>query len=157
VEGVKTRWLSDREQQAWRSYLDSTRILTDALDRQLQADAGLSLSDYEILVRLSEVPERRLRMTELAGATSYSKSRLSHAVARLEGAGWVVRTMCEEDGRGTFAELTAAGLDKLRQAAPGHVAAVRRHLFDKLDGEQVEHLRALSAALASPASDPAGS
>ena len=152
---MKTRWLTEREQQAWRAYLDSTRLLTDALDRQLQTDAGLSLADYEILVQLSEVPGRRLRMTELAGATSYSKSRLSHAVTRLEAAGWVVRTTCEDDRRGLYAELTSAGLDKLRQAAPGHVAAVRRHLFDKLDRDQVEHLRELATALGVDATDAA--
>ena len=138
------RWLSTAEQQSWRAHLEATQLLFDALDRQLQRDAGLSHADYEILVRLSEAPGRQLRMSVLAESTLFSRSRLSHAVARLERAGWVRRESCADDGRGTVAVLTDAGCDVLVAAAPGHVRAVREHLIDRLTPTQVSQLRELS-------------
>jgi DNA-binding MarR family transcriptional regulator len=134
------RWLDDDEQRTWRTFLDVDRLLPHALDRQLQRDAGLTLADYEVLSRLSEAPERRLRMAELADATLFSRSRLSHAVTRLEARGWVERTECPDDRRGLFAHLTDAGYAVLASSAPGHVDAVRRHLFDPLTAEQAHHL-----------------
>lgn len=137
---VSPRWLSDDEQRAWRALVESTKVLFDALDRELQRDADMPHAYFEVLVRLSEAPERSLRMSELADATSSSRSRLSHAVARLEERGWVERRDCETDRRGQVATLTAAGFTVLRQAAPGHVAAVRRYVVDALDPAQLAAL-----------------
>lgn len=138
-------WLADEEQQAWRSYLAMSRGLTEALERQLQRDSGLWLSDYEILVTLSEAPDQRMRMGELAATTTFSQSRLSHAVSRLEASSWVERERCPNDGRGTFAQLTDAGLTKLRAAAPGHVEAVRRLFLEPLGYEGARTLGELAA------------
>ena len=132
-----TPWLSTDEQRAWRSYLEATKVLMDALDRQLQREAGMPHAYYEILVRLSEAEDRSLRMSELADSTLSSRSRLSHAVARLEERGWVVREDCLTDRRGQIARLTDAGFAVLAAAAPGHVAAVRRLMVDALDPEQL--------------------
>ncbi|NHC14164.1 MarR family transcriptional regulator [Motilibacter sp. E257] len=141
------RWLSDDEQRAWRAYLQATRLLAEHLEAQLQRDSGMPHAYYEILVTLSETPERRLRMSELAERTRSSRSRLSHAVARLEEAGWVQRANCAEDRRGAFAELTDDGFAALVEAAPGHVEAVRTHLIDQLTPEQVSQLQAISEAV----------
>ncbi|HKC29730.1 MAG TPA: MarR family transcriptional regulator [Jatrophihabitans sp.] len=142
-----TRWLTPEEQRAWRSYVESSKLLFDALDRQLQRDADMPHAYYEILVRLSEADQRSLRMSELAQRTRSSRSRLSHAVARLEEHGWVAREECATDRRGQIARLTDAGLDALRAAAPGHVDAVRRHLVDALTPEQLQQLTAVSEAI----------
>ena len=142
-----TRWLDDDEQRTWRAFLTAQRLLTDRLERQLQRDAGLPHTYYEILVQLSEAPDRTLRMSQLADSSLSSRSRLSHAVARLEAAGWVRRRACAEDRRGAFAELTPEGLAKLEEAAPGHVAAVRADLFDALTRDQQHALRNVSETL----------
>lgn len=142
-----TRWLSDEEQATWRSFLTATVLLSEALDRQLQRDAGIPHTYYEILVRLSEAPGRTLRMAELAMASQSSRSRLSHAVTRLEERGWVRRELCESDRRGLLARLTDAGFDALAGAAPGHVSAVREKLFDALTPEQVTQLHEISTAV----------
>jgi DNA-binding MarR family transcriptional regulator len=138
----EVRWLDAAEQETWRAYLDSTRLLLQALDRQLQADAGISFTDYELLVRLSEAPGRRLRMHCLAEATFSTRSGVTRAVIRLEQAGWVRRIECPDDKRGTYAELTEAGAAKLAAAAPGHVTAVRAHLLDLLTAGQAAQVRA---------------
>jgi DNA-binding MarR family transcriptional regulator len=140
-------WLSDDEQRTWRSFLGATRLLFEQLDRELQRDAGITHADYEILVRLSEAPDRSLRMGELAERTGSSRSRLSHAVAGLEGDGWVRRERCPTDGRGAVAVLTEKGAAALRDAAPGHVRGVRRHVFDQLGTAQQRSLRTISDAL----------
>jgi DNA-binding MarR family transcriptional regulator len=142
-----TRWLDEHEQHTWRSFLTAHRLLFDGIERQLQQDSGLPHTYYEILVRLSEAPERTLRMSELASNSLSSRSRISHAVARLEETGWVRRRQCEHDKRGQLAELTEAGLAGLEAAAPGHVEAVRRGLFDALSPEQVAALRDISNTL----------
>ena len=142
-----TRWLDADEQRAWRAFLTASRALMDRLDRELQRDAGMPHAYYEILVRLSESTDRRLRMSDLAEATGSSRSRLSHAIARLEEAGWVRRESCPSDRRGAFAVLTDRGFDALAAAAPGHVEGVRRHLFDQLSPAQVEQLRRISETL----------
>ncbi len=141
------RWLSAQEMRAWRGYLGLVRLLDDRLNRDLQGESGLTLADYEILVRLSEAPQRRLRMTELAQGAMISKSRLSHQMTRLEERGLARREGCPTDRRGAFAVLSDAGFDVLAAAAPGHVASVRRHLFDRLTSEQVEALGKLSDAV----------
>jgi DNA-binding MarR family transcriptional regulator len=141
------RWLTDTEQEAWRAYLDSTRLLLQALDRQLATEAGLSLPEYEVLVALSEAPGRRLRMRALANAMVATRSGATRVVTRLEQAGWVRRVECGDDRRGTEAELTEAGLAKLAAAAPGHVAAVRANMFDLLTVRQIDQVRAVGARM----------
>ena len=137
---AETRWLDPTEQRTWRAYLEANRLLNEALDRQLQRDAGMPHTYYEILVRLSDVPDHRLRMSDLAHSSLSSRSRLSHAVSRLEERGWVRRESCPTDGRGALAVLTEEGFATLKSAAPGHVAEVRRRLIDRLTPEQVAQL-----------------
>jgi DNA-binding MarR family transcriptional regulator len=148
-----TRWLDDEEQRTWRSFLTASRLFFDAIERQLQQDSGLPHAYFEILVRLSEAPDRMLRMSQLASTSLSSRSRVSHAVARLEEAGWVRRHPHPEDRRGALAQLTDAGLAYLRKAAPGHVAAVREHLFDPLSAEQLAALRGISETIVAHFSD----
>ncbi|MGI5376125.1 MarR family winged helix-turn-helix transcriptional regulator [Streptomyces sp. CA-251387] len=136
ASGEEPRWLTDEEQRVWRSYIDATTLLEDYLDRQLQRDAGMPHVYYGLLVKLAESPRRRLRMTELAMYAKITRSRLSHAVARLEKNGWVRREDCPDDKRGQFAVLTDQGLQVLKQTAPGHVEAVRQAMFDRLTPEQ---------------------
>ena len=143
----ETRWLTEREQQVWRSFLSASLGLSDALARQLQRDAGMPHAYYEILVALSEAPDRTLRMSELAGIRNSSRSRLSHAIARLEETGWVSRRGCPTDKRGSYAILTDAGFAALEAAAPGHVTEVREKLFDQLTPEQIEQLGEISDAI----------
>ncbi|MGA9858336.1 MAG: MarR family transcriptional regulator [Solirubrobacteraceae bacterium] len=141
------RWLSTDEQQTWRDAIEAWQWLLAAVDAQLQRDSGMPLAYYEILVRLSEAPDRSLRMTQLAEASSSSKSRVSHAVARLEERGWVRRMDCPTDRRGQIAMLTDQGFAALSAAAPGHVEQVRRVLFDALSPEQLGQLDKISAAI----------
>ncbi|MEU6194671.1 MarR family transcriptional regulator [Streptomyces sp. NPDC047061] len=137
---AQSRWLTDDEQRVWRAYLHATTLLEDHLDRQLQRDAGMPHIYYGLLVGLAEAPGRRLRMTELAMNAKITRSRLSHAVARLEKNGWVRREDCPSDKRGQFAVLTDQGAEVLRQTAPGHVGAVRQALFERLSPEQQQAL-----------------
>ncbi|MFE7412549.1 MarR family winged helix-turn-helix transcriptional regulator [Streptomyces laurentii] len=145
---TEPRWLSDEEQRVWRSYLHATTLLEDHLDRQLQRDAGMPHLYYALLVQLSQAPRRRLRMTELAKDAKITRSRLSHAIARLEKNGWVARETCPSDKRGQFAALTDEGAKVLRRTAPGHVGAVRQALFDRLTPEQAEQLGAIMRSVA---------
>jgi DNA-binding MarR family transcriptional regulator len=138
--GSQPRWLSAEEQQAWRATVHLSQLLMRQLDRDLDSH-GLNNHDYEIMVVLSEAPERRLRMTELADATSQSRSRLSHQISRMEARGLVRRDTCEGDKRGTFAVLTEAGLAAIERAAPDHVENVRRHFIDRLTPRQLEEVR----------------
>ncbi len=117
------------------------------MERQLLRDSGMPHAYYEILVRLSERPDRCLRMSDLAAVMGYSQSRLSHAVARLEDAGWVRRESCPADRRGTFAVLSDAGFAALATAAPGHVRAVRELMFDQLTDQQVQQLQEICEAI----------
>jgi DNA-binding MarR family transcriptional regulator len=143
----ETRWLDPGEQRAWRAFVEASQLLFERLDRQLQRDAGMSQADYEILARLSEPEGQRLRMSELASCTLFSRSRLSHAVARLERDGMVRRQRCPSDGRGTFAVLTPKGRAALDRAAPAHVGEVRRQVFDHLTPAQVAELHRISDAI----------
>jgi DNA-binding MarR family transcriptional regulator len=149
-----TRWLSDDEQCTWRAFLQATHLLMDRLDRELQRDADMPHAYYMILVVLSERPDHAMRMSEIADFLSYSRSRLTHAVSRLEERGWVNRVPDPTDRRGASAVLTEAGLAALEAAAPGHVEGVRRHLFDRLTPAQVEQLRAIAQAVAGPLAVP---
>ena len=142
-----TQWLDTEQQRTWRAYLAATQLLQAQLDRELQHDSGIPHAYYEILVRLSEAPDRVLRMSELADAADSSRSRLSHAVARLEQTGWVRRENCPTDRRGSFARLTDEGFAALAVAAPSHVESVRRHLVDRLTPEQLQQLRVISEAI----------
>ncbi|HEY7008759.1 MAG TPA: MarR family transcriptional regulator [Jatrophihabitantaceae bacterium] len=146
---TRTRWLDEQEQRAWRNYIEATTMLLDALDRQLQQDSGMPHGYYEILVRLSEADQHTMRMSDLAQATRSSRSRLSHAVARLEERGWVRRRECATDRRGQLAQLTASGQAELAAAAPGHVATVRACLIDRLSPEQVRQLGDIGAVVIS--------
>ncbi|MFF8830034.1 MarR family winged helix-turn-helix transcriptional regulator [Streptomyces sp. NPDC015131] len=135
-----TNWLTDAEQCAWRTYLDVNRLLTYQLEKDLQP-FGLTNNDYEILVNLSEAPDRRLRMSDLAAATLQSKSRLSHQITRMENAGLVRRENCESDRRGLYAVLTEHGMETMQKVAPHHVDSVRKHFIDLLDPEALDALR----------------
>jgi DNA-binding MarR family transcriptional regulator len=127
-----TRWLTDEEQASWRAWLSASLLLQDRLNSEIQAQHGLSIADYEILVRLSEAPDRQLRMSTLARTTLSSRSRLSHQIDRMEKAGLVERQSCADDRRGAYAVLTDTGWKALVAAAPDHVASVREHLVDQL-------------------------
>lgn len=141
------RWLSDTEQRVWREFLSAMGALNEHLERRLQADAGMPHTYYEVLVSLSEAPDRTLRMSELATASRFSRSRLSHAVAKMEAKGWVRRHSCPTDKRGALATLTDEGFRILESAAPGHVESVREVLFDALTDEQVRQLGEISHAI----------
>jgi DNA-binding MarR family transcriptional regulator len=143
----ETRWLDAEEQKAWRAWLYSSMLLQDQLDRELTHETGISHAYYEILVQLSEAPCRALRMSQLAERSLSSRSRLSHAVSRLEERGWVRRQVCEDDGRGQLAVLTDDGFAALEAAAPVHVEGVRSHLFDQLTPEQVAAMRDIGETL----------
>ena len=142
-----TRWLTAREQEIWRSYMTAANALQARLDRQLRSDAGMPVAYYEILVVLSESPDHSLRMTRLAEVCNSSSSRLSHAMTAMENSGWVSRSTVDGDRRGTVARLTEAGLQALRQAAPGHVTEVRECLFDSLTDAQAQALHEISQAI----------
>ncbi|MFI6827703.1 MarR family transcriptional regulator [Kribbella pittospori] len=150
---AEPRWLNQTEQQAWRAFIAAQRVVNTRIEQQLQRDAGIPHTYYEILVRLSDAPDGRLRMSELAVATLGSRSRLSHAVNRLEQTGWVRREAIESDRRGQVAIITDLGRQKLVETAPGHVEEVRKSIFDALSEEQVEHLYDLCATLARHSGD----
>jgi DNA-binding MarR family transcriptional regulator len=130
---MTVQWLTPDEQRAWRAYLRAGTLLTVRLNRQLQADSGLSLPEYEVLVRLSEVPDGRLRPFQLGLALDWEQSRLSHLLSRMTRRGFVTRQDCPGDRRGAVVVLTGPGRAAIESAAPGHVAAVRRLVFDQMD------------------------
>ncbi|GAA1511670.1 MarR family winged helix-turn-helix transcriptional regulator [Nocardioides humi] len=144
-----TRWLDDEEQQAWRAWVDLNAQLSARLNRELQAVSGLSLSDYEILVALTDpdVPDRALRMYELGERLQWEKSRVSKQVSRMEARGLVERRHCPDDRRGAFVDLTDAGQAAIAAAAPGHVALVRELFFEGLSAEQVRSLGRFAATV----------
>jgi len=135
----RPNWLTDEEQQAWRATVHLSQLLMRQLDRELNVH-GLSGHDYEILVQLSEAPDNRLRMTDLADATSQSRSRLSHQISRMEARDLVRREECEGDKRGTFAVLTKDGMATIEKVAPDHVDHVRRHFIDRLTPRQLDEI-----------------
>jgi len=154
---TSTRWLTAEEQKVWRQFLTACYALFGAVDGQLIRDSGLPHGYYEILVHLSEAPGRALRMSQLATASTFSKSRLSHAVSRLEERGLVIRVDCATDRRGQIAQLTDQGMAALEAAAPGHVEQVRRSLIDALTPEQVRQLGEITGAMIAAASPDAAS
>jgi DNA-binding MarR family transcriptional regulator len=141
---VPTRWLTQSEDRAWRAWLAMTERLRAQIARDLLVDSRLSEADYMVLVHLSEAEGRRVRMNDLAAGLSWSKSRLSHQLARMQARGLVQREECPSDARGAFAVLGACGLAEIERAAPKHLASVRRHLIDVLDAEQLSQLAAIA-------------
>ena len=135
-----SRWLTEEEQRAWRGLLRMTAQLNARANRQLQEEYGISLPDYEVLVALSEAPEGRLRVFEVADALAWEQSRVSHQLARMQRRGLIAREYCATDARGAFAVLTAAGRAAIEQAAPAHVELVRQLVFDELSRGQVSAL-----------------
>lgn len=134
---IAPRWLTDAEQRTWRVWLEVMRLLPAKLEDRLHERDALNLTDYQVLVELSEAEHGRLRMTELAHRTSLSKSRLSHQIGRMEKAGTVERQECPEDRRGAFAVITPSGWDVLRAAAPGHVEDVRELFIDLMSPQEL--------------------
>ena len=139
------RWLTPAEQCAWRAYLRSEMMLRAYMNRQLQAESGLSLTDYDVLAHLSETPGGRLRYYELGEALQWEQSRVSHQLARMQRRGLVARECCAGDARGAFVVLTPEGRSAIEAAAPGHVAAVRAVLFDGLSAAEVATLERICA------------
>jgi DNA-binding MarR family transcriptional regulator len=133
-------WLKEKEQVLWRRWLTVNALLPITLHRALQADSGLSLPDFDVLVQLTESPGGRVRVNDLARALHWERSRVSHHVTRMERRGLVKREECAADGRGAFVVLTPEGRASLEQAAPGHVEEVRRLIFDQLNEEEVDVL-----------------
>jgi len=142
---ITPQWLDAEEQHAWREYLHATRVLEAVLDRDLQAE-GLQLSEYEIIAMLSEQPDRRLRMSEIAALVVQSRSRLTHTAGRLEKRGWVRREACVGDRRGVELVLTDVGYAEIVRMAPTHVNSVRRNFIANLSREDLLALgRAMEA------------
>jgi len=141
-----TEWLSEDEQSAWRAWLDTYRLLLPVLDRQLQSAEprpAASFTDYEVLVHLSEAPDRRLRMSQVADRALATRSAITRTVDRLVSRGWVVRVRSDADQRGFYAQLTADGAAALTEMAPGHVSAVREHLIGLLTEPELAALRSI--------------
>jgi DNA-binding MarR family transcriptional regulator len=132
------RWLSPGEERLWRRWLLLNARLNATLQREMQDDSGLSSADFEVLVNLTDNPEGRVRVTDLASKMLWERSRLSHHVTRMEGRALVQKVECKEDGRGAWVVITPAGRTAIEKAAPGHVEAVRRLVFDALDDAEVE-------------------
>ncbi len=128
--GSEVHWLDAEQQSSWRAYIMGSELLLHQLDRELREEHGISFSEYEILVRLSEAEHGRMRMALLADAMSHSRSRVTHTISRMERAGLVLRHAAESDRRGVEAVMTDAGERKLVDAAPTHVRGVRTHLVD---------------------------
>jgi DNA-binding MarR family transcriptional regulator len=151
---AEPRWLDEQEQAAWRRTIAGTTRLLDDLDRDLRTAHDLTLADYEILVHLSEAPDQRLRMNELAEQALVSRPRLTHRVNRMEARNLVEREACPTDRRGTFAVLTAEGRAAIELAAPTHVASVRRLVVDVMTTRQLEQLGELMGRVADAAGPP---
>jgi DNA-binding MarR family transcriptional regulator len=146
------RWLDEAEMAAWLPLVRLVTLLPQRLDGQLREDAGIGHVYYQILAMLSQARDEHLRMSELAGLTAISPSRLSHAVAALEDRGWVTRCPAATDRRGQLTRLTPAGRAAVEQIAPGHVAEVRRLVFDRLTSDEVDQLTGIAAKLLDAAS-----
>lgn len=137
---TEPRWLDEREQRAWRGYLAMQSRLHARLNRRLQDDSGLSLTDFDVLVALTDRTGVRMRVHELADTLQWERSRLSHQLSRMQRRGLVEREDCEDDARGAFVVLTTEGRRAIERAAPPHVEAVRDLVFDGLDDGQIDAL-----------------
>ena len=149
------KWLSDDEERAWRGYLRMRTLLTAQIGRDLADDSGLSDPDYTVLSNLSEAEGHRWRLNELAARMLWSKSRLSHQIARMQERGLVAREDCVTDGRGAFVVLTTNGLRAIKAAAPPHVASVRRHFVDLLTPDEIDTLATIANKVVDHLSEPA--
>lgn len=149
-----TRWLTEEEQRLWRDFLRMHSELQAVVGRDLQSRSGLSSGDFEVLVHLTDTPEHRLRVTELAHAMRWERSRLSHQLARMEKRGLIARRECPEDARGAFVVLTPEGLDAIESAAPAHVETVRGVLFDALTPRQLTELADICASVLAGLAQP---
>jgi DNA-binding MarR family transcriptional regulator len=149
-----TRWLDADQQRHWRALMTGTSALFDALNRDMEEAMGLSMTEYEVFVRLSEAPDRRMRMSALADSLVHSRSRITHTVRRLEERGLVSRCAATGDGRGVECRLTDTGMDLLEKAAPAHVESVRERLVDVLTPEQLTTVGDAFAAVATAIADP---
>jgi DNA-binding MarR family transcriptional regulator len=138
------RWLDAREQAAWRAFLDMHARLIARLNREISDQSGISIADFSVLVQLSEHPDGRMRVLELARALRWEKSRLSHQLTRMQQRGLIERSNCTDDRRGAFVMITGLGRDTVGDAAPAHVESVRRYLFDGLTDAQVDTLADIS-------------
>lgn len=143
-----TKWLSEPQQKVWRNWLAASSLLHDQLNSELQESDGLTMADYEILVRLSDSPDRRIRMSDLAEITLSSRSRLTHQIDRMEKAGLVTRQACADDRRGQHCVMTDKGWKTLVAAAPNHVESVRAHFVDILTAEEYAALGKATAKIA---------
>ena len=148
MSGAETRWLDQDQQRAWRAFVIGTTLLFDTLDRELRHAHGLSLAEYEILVRLSESPGRTLRMAQIAESMQHSRSRVTHTVTRMEKAGLLERCAAEGDRRGVEARMTGKGWNLLVEAAPTHVSGVRAHFVDLATDEEFAAMGRLMNAVA---------
>ncbi|GAB3821006.1 MarR family transcriptional regulator [Tessaracoccus terricola] len=144
---MNTQWLTEQERAAWLGLIAVVELLPGVLETQLRRDSDLTHFEYFTLAMLSEAPERTLRMTELAGRTNATLSRLSHVANRLERRGLLHRFPCPEDKRATNAQLTEQGWQKVVSAAPGHVTTVRESIFAALSPEQVGQMAQISAQI----------
>lgn len=137
------RLLTESQMRAWRAFLGASTLVSARLNHELDEAAAISMYEYEILVRLFESEAGRVRMSQLADQVSYSRSRLTHTVGRLERAGYVLRSSCPNDRRGVYAHLTKAGYEFLAQTAPIHLDGVRRHLIDRFTPSELATLTEL--------------
>lgn len=144
-----TPWLDRREMRAWVRLAAVLELLPGVLDAQLRQDAGVTHFEYFVLGSLSEAPDRTLRLTDLARRTNATLPRLSNVLTRLEGRRFVERSACPEDRRATNARLTDRGWTKVQEAAPGHVATVRRHVIDGLTPQELDQLADIAAVILS--------
>ena len=151
-----TRWLTEEEQRAWRGLLRMTSQLNARMNRKLLQEYGISLPDYEVLVVLSEAPEGRLRVFEVADALAWEQSRVSHQLARMQRRGLITREGCATDARGAFAVLTTVGRGAIERAAPAHVEQVRQLVFDELSHEQVSALTEITTRVLDRLAETAG-
>jgi DNA-binding MarR family transcriptional regulator len=154
----EVRWLNERELRAWRSLQFMQMRLEGELARQLAADSGLSYPDYLVLAALTDRPDGRTRLFELAEDLGWEKSRLSHQVARMADRGLVAKEKCDADRRGAYVVVARQGRRVIEAAAPGHVAAVRRLFVDRLTPAQLDAIgdaaEVVLAALDEPAAPP---
>jgi DNA-binding MarR family transcriptional regulator len=148
ADTVQARWLDESQQHSWRALMMGITLLLDRLDADLRRNFDVSLAEYEILVRLSERPQRQLRMAQLADALAHSRSRVTHTVKRMEEAGLVVRTSSAEDGRGVVCVMTDEGFERLKTMAPVHVNGVRDYVVDLASPEDFEALGRVMNAVA---------
>lgn len=149
-----TNWLSTEEQRAWRAYRRTVLLVDSAIVRDLSSASKLSMPDYQVLSSLSEVDDHKWRLSALAASMEWSPSRLSHHVTRMEQRGLVTRAECHDDGRGSWVVLTERGLNAIRDAAPGHVASVRKHLIDLLSPAQVRSLSEIGETVIAGSGEP---